>query len=639
MHPRPLLRLALVGWCSLLLLPTLARADDEPKKAAAVIPRSLTELEAEIRKVLEKTKTPGLAITLVSRDEGELWTSGLGLADVAAKRPATAETPFRIGSISKTFVGLAALTLVEEGRLSLDDTLRSRAPEVWFENPWEETDPVRIVHLLEHTAGFDDLRLTEYALSDPDIPLLAALNYFPASRVARWRPGTRFSYCNSGPAIVAHIIAKITGQRFEDYVAERFFAPLGMTTASFFLDPATAKTLTQLYQPDGVTPYPYWHIGMRPAGSINASARDMAHYLRLFLGRGTVEGHTFLRPESIARMERPTTTWAARAGLTTGYGLNNYTLLARGFTFHGHNGGVEGGLAVMNYLPREGVGYAFMINSGSTEAFRAVARLVQAYLTRELTPPPAPAIATVPAAIAERFSGYYRPDSPRQEFLRGLEGLLGTVHVEVGEKGLRARPFLGKATEARSVSERSFRAAATDDDAEEGEATMVLIDDPEEGLLIQSDNGTLSRISGIRAWGWRLAALFCALAMLSALPFALIWGPRWLFRRLSGWPTILMRAVPLAAVLCLLALPVILFLCSDELIARLGHLTFWSASFFVATLAFASGSLAGPWFAFRAWKAGANRWALAHSLAVSLANLIAAGTLASWGWIGLRLWR
>jgi len=85
--------------------------------------------------------------------------------------------------------------------------------------------------------------------------------------------------------------------------------------------------MTTLYRPDGVTPYPYEHISMRPSGSVNASAKDMARYLSLYLGRGTARGRTFIQPGSLDRMEQATTTWSARAGLSTGYGLGNYTTL------------------------------------------------------------------------------------------------------------------------------------------------------------------------------------------------------------------------------------------------------------------------------------------------------------------------
>jgi hypothetical protein len=89
---------------------------------------------------------------------------------------------------------LAALKLQEEGKLKLSDTLKQWLPEVAFENPWESTDPVRLVHLMEHTTGFDDCHLREYAFASP-IParLLDGLAYGARSRVCRWRPGTRMA--------------------------------------------------------------------------------------------------------------------------------------------------------------------------------------------------------------------------------------------------------------------------------------------------------------------------------------------------------------------------------------------------------------------------------------------------------------
>jgi CubicO group peptidase (beta-lactamase class C family) len=166
---------------------------DEIRK---VVPRTTDELAGRLRGVLAETKTPGLGVALVSRD-GVLWQAGLGKADVASGREATAETLFRIGSISKTFVSLAVLVLVEEGRLTLDVPVRALVPDVAFANPWETDEPARVVHLLEHTTGFDDLSLREYAHADPDISLRDALALNPAPRLSRWRPGTRMSYCNS----------------------------------------------------------------------------------------------------------------------------------------------------------------------------------------------------------------------------------------------------------------------------------------------------------------------------------------------------------------------------------------------------------------------------------------------------------
>ena len=114
--------------------------------------------------------------------------------------------------------------LADQGKLSLDDPVHKLAPEVWFENPWEATDPVRVVDLLEHTTGWDDMHLREYAKQAPDsMTLREGLDYDHHSRISRWRPGTRMAYCNSGPPVAAYIVEKLTGQRFEDYVQQNFF--------------------------------------------------------------------------------------------------------------------------------------------------------------------------------------------------------------------------------------------------------------------------------------------------------------------------------------------------------------------------------------------------------------------------------
>ena len=166
--------------------------------------------------------------------------------------------------LSKSFAALAALKLQEEGKLKLTDTVKQWVPDVAFANPWEATDPVRLVHLMEHTSGFDDMHLREYALNDPTpMSLKDALAYGAASRVLRWPPGTRMAYCNSGAAVLAAVVEKVSGQRFEDYVQEHFFKPLHMDTASYFYTPEVAE-LSRLYHSDGVTPYPYWHIAFVP---------------------------------------------------------------------------------------------------------------------------------------------------------------------------------------------------------------------------------------------------------------------------------------------------------------------------------------------------------------------------------------
>src|SRR6202012_6090666 len=108
------------------------------------------------------------------------------------------------------------------------------APEVWFSNKWEANNPVRIVHLLENTTGWDDMHLREFAKDPLTMSSLETLDYDHSSRISRWRPGTRMSYCNSGPAVAAYIVEKIAGKNFEEYVEQNFFKPIGMQTTTYY---------------------------------------------------------------------------------------------------------------------------------------------------------------------------------------------------------------------------------------------------------------------------------------------------------------------------------------------------------------------------------------------------------------------
>ena len=248
---------------------------------------------------------------------------------------------------------------------------------------------MRVVDLLEHTAGWDEMHQREVATNAKGMTLREGLDRDRQSRISRWRPGTRMAYTNSGPPVAAYIVEKITGQRFEDYVGQNFFQPIGMKTATYFEQPS--PRLTALYHRDGHTPYPYWNLLLRPAGAINASAKDMAAYLQFYLNRGEV-GETRIMPaHSIDLMEAPSRTWEAQQGLKTGYGLSDYTSVHDGFIYHGHNGAVDGGLTDMAYLPEYGAGYFYSINSGNEEAFGRIGDAIRAYLTRGFTRPTVPA--------------------------------------------------------------------------------------------------------------------------------------------------------------------------------------------------------------------------------------------------------
>ena len=606
------------------------KKEETPKPA-----QTIQELQQQLEKILKDTHTPGMSVAIVHRD-GPEWIAGLGKSDVAADHATTADTLFRIGSTSKAFASLSILKLANEGKLSLEDPVRKLAPEVWFENRWEATDPVRVVDLLEHTTGWDDMHFREYAKDAPGMGLREALDYDHHSRISRWRPGTRMAYCNSGPAVAAYVVEKITGQRFEDYVAQNFFEPIAMKTATYF-QPTSGK-LTTLYHDDGKTPYPYWNILYRPAGSINASAKDMAAYVRFYLNRGTVDGVPVMPASSIDRMEVPTHTWAAQEGLKAGYGLSNYWSIHEGFVYHGHNGGVEGGLTEMAYMPEYGVGYFYSINAGNGGAFEKIGKAVRAYVTRNLQKPAVPPVAALPTnAIA--YAGWYEPDSTRVEMTRFLERLLGVIRVRVGEGKLVVSSMNERNQVFVPVAGGQFR-RIRDKEPSDPVPMVALLAPNAEGRFLQIYGGTVTmkRIPGWLALAEIVLTGWFALAVATVLVYAPFWLLGGLSKKRRRPAERGIRWWPLVAVLSVGAIVLVFSLASEDLIPRMGNLTRWSFSFFLATLLYGVASVGGAIALWRAPKQEVRDGVRLLSTVVILGLLIAAAYLAYWGIIGLRTW-
>ena len=621
--------LFLLTW-SCLATDKPAGKEEEPRPA-----QSIDELRQQIEKILKDTHTNGVSIAIVHKN-GPEWVAGVGMADLASNRAATADTLFRIGSTSKAFVSLSILMLVEQGKLSLDDPVHKLAPEVWFDNPWESSDPVRVVNLLEHTTGWDDLHFREYAKQAPDsMSLREGLDYDHHSRTSRWPPGTRMAYCNSGPAVAAYVVEKLTGQKFEDFVQQNLFNSLGMKTATYF-EP-TPGTATTLYRDDGKTPYPYSHIIMRPAGAINASANDMAAYLQFYLNRGAVGGKQVVPTADIDRMEVPESTWAAKDGMKFGYGLSNFWTVDDGFVYHGHDGGIDGGLTDMEYMPEYGVGYFFSINSDSGDAFDKITHAIRAYITRNLQKPPVPPPAQLPAYAAD-YSGWYEPDSPRTELSYFLARLHGLSRVKFQEGQLILSSAVGGRKEHfLPVSAGQFR-HVPEKDSPPPVATLELLSVNTEGRFIQTEQGTMKMIPTWFAIGEILCMLFVILSIAAIVVYAPFWLLGGLIKSRRRAAERALRFWPLLAVLSLVAFVVIFIAASSDLIERLGNLTVWSASLWVVTLVFAVAALASFFVALRRRGEGVRRGVQRFSLIVSLALVIVAAYLAYWGIIGVRTW-
>jgi CubicO group peptidase (beta-lactamase class C family) len=617
---------------AVLLLACIARAQ---QKEELPHPRTLSDLQKAMKDAVDKAHLPGAGVALISNGE-ILWCGGFGKADVASGRDITCDTEFRVGSISKSFVALALLKLQEEGKINLEARLQDVAPEVPVKNRWESTNPVRIVNLLEHTAGFDDMEAAEvYNFKDRyDFSLLEVFKRFQEPQDVRWPPGTRMSYSNPGFGIAGYLIEKTAGKPFDQYIRETILRPLGMANADFAFTDANKPLLATPYDgdpPHALAGYPF--IYLRPAGDLKASPGELAKLVQFFLRRGKTGDTQIVRPESVIRMESVESTLAAKNGLRLGYGLANYTQVVGGVVTHGHDGGIDGFISTYRYMPEQNWGYVVLLNS--TQSFQALVdlnRLAIDFLSKDFPKSQQPVV-SIPSGDLEKFTGYYAPRAPRAQLLSFVENLSGGLRIRVINGRLTRSSLFGKPEPLIPVGKNFFRGE------KEPEATSIFVTDSTGNMVLSSQGmdgfsyGERTSIAGTYA---RIALLvLCVLLMATSLLFAIVWILRKLFGGMKDAQHLSVRAIPLLATLSFVAL----VFCFTKLGgADTGKLTGWTAGIFVLSILFPLLSLYGLFLAVRVPKSEIHNGAHIHSLIVALACCAVAVFIASWHIIGLRLW-
>jgi CubicO group peptidase (beta-lactamase class C family) len=597
-------------------------------------PKTLPELQQAMKDVLDREHVPGAGVALVANGE-VLWCGGIGEADIAAKRAVTCDTEFRVGSISKTFVALALLKLQEEGKINLYARLQDVAPEIPFKNRWESTHPVRVVNLLEHTAGFDDMEFSEvYNLHDRyDFPLLDVFKRFRKPQVVRWPPGTRMSYANPGNAVAGYLIEKVTGKPFDQYIRETFLRPMGMERADYPFTDANKPLLAIGYEGNPPKAGGYQFIYLRPAGDLKASPGDLAKLVQFLLRRGKAGDAQLVKPESILRMEAPETTLAAKNGLRLGYGLCNYSSVEGGVVTHGHDGGIDGFISSYRYMPEQNWGYVVLLNStNSGRALHDLNLLAIDFLSRDF-PKPQQAVIHPPPSELQGLAGFYSSRAPRSQMFAFLDGLAGGTRIRVINGKLTRSGLFSQPKPLLCVGKNVFRGE------KEPEGTMIFFTN-ESGDMAMAGSGLeeipYSERSSLAMPFIRIALLsLCLFFMLTSLPFALVW----LFLKLVGAMKdvrhLSVRVAPLLATLAFSIVPICFLKLGGS---QIGTFNYWTAGIFLGTFFFPLLSIAGMVLVLRVPREEIHRGVRIHSLLVSSACCVLTGFLLSWHLLALRLW-
>jgi CubicO group peptidase (beta-lactamase class C family) len=369
----------------------------------------INDLLVKLKEVMKKEHIPGLMISIVKGDS-IVYAGGLGYADIKNKIPVTPKTLFHQNSVTKMFTAMGILKLVHQGKFKLNDELKKIAPEIQFQNRWEKTHPVKVIHLLEHTAGFDDVHLNNMYSNKPENHQgLAAAMIFKNSYVSRWKPGERMSYANPHYNLLGYLIEKFSGKPFSSFIKDSVLSPIGMRDANCELkiqDPANYAIGYNFSKGDPIS-YPFNSLAGTGSGSaLKANALDMAKFVQFFINNWHRGASQWLPPSYLQQMETVHSTLAARNGLKLGYALANEKFPNNSkATFRGHFGGDNGFNSLVLYNRENKIGYA-ICNNGY-KGMWPLSQLIEEYLTADL--PLAKEAKTIPLdGIDDSYLGYYQ---------------------------------------------------------------------------------------------------------------------------------------------------------------------------------------------------------------------------------------
>jgi CubicO group peptidase (beta-lactamase class C family) len=300
------------------------------QRAAEPFQSAYKRLDAFIAQHMSETGAPGMVVALADRN-GLLRTSQYGFADLKAGVKVGPQTLFEIGSISKSFVSLSILSLADEGKIDLHKPVIEYLPWLKIESKYP---PFTTHHLLTHTAGL------------PAVPLL--IRVAATTLTTGWEPGSRFAYSNIGYVLLGFLLEVIDKRPFSEVLLKRVLGPLGMTASAPVITNAIKQKMAIGYVPlHEDRPFPLkgqlteapWLEVPEAAGSVAATAGDMAAYLQMLLNRGVGPRGRVISEKSFSLLVNPVIKAPFR-GEDASYGYGLWISEAANRTLLRHTGGM-----------------------------------------------------------------------------------------------------------------------------------------------------------------------------------------------------------------------------------------------------------------------------------------------------------
>lgn len=362
--------LLMLGW-SISAPPLTGQEEVTPQARSQVneaLARVVARLEPEIRTAMEEGNIPSMAVALTDR-VGELWAGAYGESNLWAGTPASTETVYLIASTFKAQSTIALLQQLETGLFQLDDPVNPYLGDIRIQE--EPGFPVTFRHLLTHTSGLP----TAYGGHDvwgETVPAPLP-EYLEGALRVETPPMEKVVYSNLAFTVVAYLVERFSGIPYKDYIRERIWAPLRMSSTAFAPTPEMEERLSIPYAPENGTgklvPTGRTKADIWPAGIVYGTVHDQARWVRFNLGDGAVEGGRLLQPETMDRMHtlqfRQFSGGSMGGGWgyeNAGYGLTWWVSTRDGENFFAHSGSVDGYTAFVMGNRTLGFGIAVLTN-------------------------------------------------------------------------------------------------------------------------------------------------------------------------------------------------------------------------------------------------------------------------------------
>src|SRR5215216_4475692 len=338
-------------------------------------------IDAYVQEQMQEMRIPGAALGIVKGDK-IVHLQGLGDAEDSG-RDVTPQTPFKIGSTSKSFTALAIMQLVEDGKVALDAPVQRYIP--WFRVADSEASKhITVRHLLNQTSGIPTVAgLTYMYKGDSSRDALEKEVRVTSEVELTHPPGKLYQYSNLNYTTLGLIVQMVSGVSYEQYVEQRILTPLGMKNSFMFLAEAERHGLATGHQFWFGRPFPggglHYNRAITPAGLITSDARNMSRYLIAQLNGGRYYGTQVLSPEGIAELHRGT---ADMGQPDVSYAMGWIDGEIDGVPIVWHNGDTGDFHATMVLVPKSKWGVVVLMNGSNgqgnldTIANGVVARLV-----------------------------------------------------------------------------------------------------------------------------------------------------------------------------------------------------------------------------------------------------------------------